>query len=127
MADQSQDSPETVSFLSEHIAQLQVLDLADKGLELSIRIFLSRLVFFGELQQDLQILVHFPEFIVGVGPEFHARHFLKICLGLLRVVPESGSGTVLLHRSYLLLLRSDVKDTSPAYRYADASLSPVPW
>ena len=67
-----QDGPEIVSFLSEHIAQFQILDLSDKGLELSIRIFLSRLVFFGELQQNLQILIHFLNPVVGIGPELHA-------------------------------------------------------
>ena len=122
-----EDSPEIVAFLAEHIAQLQVLDLTGQSLELGIGILLGRLVLAGEFYQDFQVLVHFPDFVVGVSPEFHSGHFLKICLGLLRVVPESGPGTVLLHFSYLLLLRSDVKDTSPAYRYADASLSPVLW
>ena len=107
--------------------QFQVLDLPGEGFELGVGVLLGGLVLPGKFQENLQVLVHFPEFIVGVGPEFHARHFLKKCLGLLRVVPESGPGTVLLHLSYLLLLRSDVKDTSPAYRYADASLSPVLW
>ena len=82
-----------------------------------------------EFVQHIQVIDETRRAVEGRRPGLDGVHVLEKHLGGLRVVPEVRSLGAMLEFFYFVTLSSDVKDTSPAFPYADAEplSDPVSW